>query len=157
MKRIKGSGIGIGMRYKQPGYPIPTHKQMDEFERYDIAYDVDEQLRDAVIELNNRGFKTGGSCSGGHKRAKGFPKSLTGYITIHPSTAEYRELADRYPEARNDIWSYARLHGASDATVDIPLVKKVIQRYIGNVSVRHEQPSLKFIKLFHTFTFPKLT
>jgi hypothetical protein len=144
--------VGIGTSYKKPGYIVPTHKQMDVFDRFDIPYDIDEQLRDAVIELNDRGFKTGGSCSGGHQKHK-----KEGFITIHPSHFEIHDLSMKHPSSSNKIFTYANLHGTSNVSINIPLVKKIIRKHIGNVSVRYYPPTLKYIALFHSFEFPKLT
>jgi hypothetical protein len=144
--------IGIGTSYKKPGYIFPTHKQMDVFDQFDIPYDVDEQLRDVVIELNELGFKTGGSCSGGHQT-----KNSEGFITILLSHFEIHELSVKHQSSSNKIHRYAGLHGTSNVSIDVPLIKTIIQKHIGNVSVRYKQPTLKYIALFHSFTFPKLT
>ena len=45
-----------------------------------ITYDVDPELRQVLIELNKRGYKTAGSCSG--------HKTDTGYITIKQNVTD---------------------------------------------------------------------
>lgn len=60
---------------KCKGFTIPSENQMNEFDKYRISYDVDQPLRDILIELNQNGYKTGGSCAG--HTAKGY-----GFITI---------------------------------------------------------------------------
>jgi hypothetical protein len=146
------SRTGIGTSYKKPGYIVPTHKQMDAFDRFGISYDIDEQLREVVIELNERGFNTGGSCSGGHQTPND-----RGFITIHPSHFEVHEMSEKHPFSRNKILTYAHLHGTSNVSINVPLIKTIIRKHIGKVSVGYKHPTLKYIALFHSFTFPKLT
>jgi len=55
---------GQGEYWKNGNYHYPTQAQMNKFEKYNIVYDVDFALRDLVIELNSKGYKTTGSCQG---------------------------------------------------------------------------------------------
>jgi hypothetical protein len=55
---------------------MPTHEQMNEMDKYGLIYDIDQEIRDAVIDLNKHGFKTAGSCAG-H-----VPNKNAGFISI---------------------------------------------------------------------------
>lgn len=145
---------GVGSQYKKPGYVLPTWEQMDCFDRYDIAYDVDEPLRDLMIELNRKGYKTGGSCSGGH--LNGLFNNKKGFITFHPSSTELRGLSEKYPDNQMQILTYFRLHGHSDNTIEPKVVKKIIRKHIGEVTVSHKPPTIDKLALFHSFRFPKI-
>ena len=46
------------------GQKIPTHREMDELERYGVPFDVDPEIREMVMDVNRRGYYTGGSCAG---------------------------------------------------------------------------------------------
>jgi hypothetical protein len=146
---------GVGTQYKKPGYTYPTWKQMDWFDQYDIAYDVDEPLRELVIELNREGYKTGGSCSGGHKN-KHFNYDY-GFITFHPSRTEMQDLINKYPDNQMQILTYFRLHGHSYNTIDPKPIKMIMRSYIGDIMIRHTQPTVKKLALFHSFRFPKIS
>jgi len=58
------------------GMKMPTHDQMNKMDKHDVIYDVDQEIRDVVIELNDHGFKTLGSCAG-HR-----PNKIGGFISI---------------------------------------------------------------------------
>lgn len=100
---------GTGVQYKKPGYIYPTLTQMDWFDHYNIAYDVDEPLRELVIELNREGYKTVGSCQGGH--ADNHFNYNYGFITFDPSQTEMRKLLQKYPDNQMQVLTYFRLHG----------------------------------------------
>ncbi len=51
---------------------IPSTEDEIQLRKHNIPFDVDEPIRKAVIELNNLGFKTAGSCAGHNKPNRGF-------------------------------------------------------------------------------------
>jgi len=66
------------------GLKMPTHDQMDKLEKYGIVYDVDPEIRDMVIELNDKGFKTLGSCAG-H-----MPNKINGFVSFSGKPTEHK-------------------------------------------------------------------
>ena len=58
------------------GYTLPSHEEMDDMDKHHLIYDIDPDIRSMVIELNKKGFKTGGSCAG-H-----IPNRIHGFVTI---------------------------------------------------------------------------
>jgi len=65
-KRFIFRVLGNPNRANVPMLPddIPTSKEISEMDKYGIPYDVDKPLRGTIIELNEYGLKTGGSCCG---------------------------------------------------------------------------------------------
>lgn len=49
---------------------IPTSEEADQLEHYNIPFDIDPEIRTLVISLNEKGYKTYGSCAG--HRDRGF-------------------------------------------------------------------------------------
>jgi hypothetical protein len=99
---------------------------------------VDPALRDVVIELNTRGYRTAGSCQGHN------PRNKHGYVTIRPSAKEIPIEANKY---RDEIYS----------------VKKINPREIIMIFKKHgititKYTPASFIKNriipFYTFEFP---
>jgi hypothetical protein len=54
---------------------LSSHSEMNEMQKYNIIYDIDPQIREFVIALNKKGYRTEGSCAG-HKRGE------RGFVTI---------------------------------------------------------------------------
>jgi hypothetical protein len=65
--------------WKNPDYQYPTPYQMNQFKKHHIVYDIDPALRNVIIDLNSKGYRTGGSCQGHIKENK------HGYIKINTS------------------------------------------------------------------------
>jgi len=51
---------------------LPTNTEMDKLDKHNIIYDIDPPIRTMVIELNDKGFKTEGSCAGHSIKPNGF-------------------------------------------------------------------------------------
>jgi hypothetical protein len=62
--------------WKRNSYNYPTVRQMDQFKKHHIVYDIDPALRKVIIDLNSKGYRTAGSCQGHLKENK------SGFITI---------------------------------------------------------------------------
>ena len=78
----KAANYGIGPdAFRTKGYTFPTTKQQNKFDKYHIPHDIDSEIRDAVIDLNDAGYRTGSSCQGHSAKAKG-------YIVINPHPSE---------------------------------------------------------------------
>jgi hypothetical protein len=58
-KRIGSGSYTLLGKDKLP--PVSTRRTMD---TYNLPYDVDPEIRDVIIELNRKGFKTIGNCAG---------------------------------------------------------------------------------------------
>lgn len=78
-KNARFRGIGLDM-WRLRGYTLPTLDEMRRMDKFNL-YDIDPLIRTAVIELNERGLATRGSCSG-HAKDRG----CRGFITFAPET-----------------------------------------------------------------------
>ena len=128
----RGRNIGHGIT------SYPTHYQMNQFEKYGVVYDVDPALRDVVIELNARGYRTAGSCQGHNFRNK------HGYVTIRPSAKEIPIESNKY---RDEIYSVKKVN---------PHEIIMIFKKHGIIITKHTPTSFitKKIIPFYTFEFP---
>jgi hypothetical protein len=73
LKNIKNNKYrGVGeTAFTIKNYKFPTHEQMNQYKKFHLPYDIDTGLRDLIIELNQLGYKTLGSCNG-HNLHRGF-------------------------------------------------------------------------------------
>lgn len=76
------------------GIKMPTHQEMDQLEKHNIVFDIDPEIRSVVIELNNKGYKTEGSCAGHVRVRRGFI-SFTGVITP-PKVERISQIARKH-------------------------------------------------------------
>jgi hypothetical protein len=139
------SGGMQGKAFRTKGFTFPTHEQMDAFDKYHIPHNVDPALRDAVIDLNKRGYCTSGSCQGGHLHNKRTNERNTGFIAITPHKSEYPQQ-----------YQQMRLHH-SKKVVNPNEVKQVLKSH--NIKVKkHDPPYFRKgeIKDFHAFEFDTL-
>lgn len=81
------SGAGTSV-FHIKNYKFPTHEQMDQFKKHHIPFDADLALRDLIIELNNKGYGTAGSCSGHVQGRRGF-------ITFGLTDSDIQDLVTR--------------------------------------------------------------
>lgn len=63
------------------GNRAPGPRQIERMKKQKLILDIDPKIRNLVIELNERGFKTYGSCAGHAKGAFG-PHNGGGFVTI---------------------------------------------------------------------------
>lgn len=145
---------GLGVRaFRVKGYTFPTHEQMDSFKKYHVPYDVDPAIRDVVIEINDAGYRTAGSCQGHSKGGQGF-------ISVHPHRTEYptKLLAEKYkPEPVDKIVRGLLSMGESKKPVNPGEIKNILLDN-GLEKVRHDAPFTRLLsndslKAHHGFTF----
>jgi len=131
--------------WKQKSYYYPTEQQMNKFEKYNIVYDVDPALRDVVIELNAKGYRTVGSCQGHSKHNK------TGFVTI---AITYNEVPLKY---RNSTTSLAQhlLKELSEKEINPTEIKMIFKKH-GITITKYTPPvfNKSQIRNFHSFDFP---
>jgi len=114
----------------------PTHYQMNQFEKYGVSYDVDPALRDVVIELNMRGYRTTGSCQGHNMRNHAF-------VTIHSSKKEISPEQSRI--SKREIYSMKN--------INVNEIKNIFKRH-GIIITKYIPPS--YVREYHTFQFPAI-
>ena len=119
------------------GTTYPTHNQMNQFEKYGVAYDVDPPLRDVIIELNMRGYRTSGSCQGHNMRNKAF-------VAINSSR---KEVPTEWRTSSNNIYSIKNIN-VNEIKNTFKKHGITITKYIPASYVKGK------IRTFHTFRFP---
>lgn len=88
------------------GFKLPTHEQMDQLDQQGVIYDIDEPIRDLVIDLNRNGFKTMGSCAGHIQNTQGF-------VTLSGSLNTLQQS----PEKLNRLDSILQTHGCKNIAI----------------------------------------
>lgn len=77
----------------------PGKKQIELMNKYDLILDIDPKIRNLVIDLNEMGFKTYGSCAGHN------PKKRQGFVTI----VKHKTLS--FLESKKQIRNLCKKHG----------------------------------------------
>ena len=54
------------------GIKLPMHEEMDKMDKYHLSYDIDPWIRNVILDLNQHGLKTMGSCAGHTNKSDGF-------------------------------------------------------------------------------------
>jgi hypothetical protein len=118
----------------------PTHYQMNQFEKYGVSYDVDPALRDVVIELNMRGYRTAGSCQGHDMRNHAFVSINSSKKEIPPEQATL---------SKREIYSMKN--------INVNEIKNIFKRH-GIIITKYTPPSYnkRRIRDYHTFQFPAI-
>jgi len=152
IKDNENRGLG-GLAFITPGYSFPTHKQMDKFDKYKLPHDIDPALREVVIDLNDHGYTTGGSCQGHYKGSKGF-------ISIYPNRSEVslsvlKERLGSSEDAKKLAKALIAL-GESKKVVDPREVEQIIFKH--GIKVTKYEPLIinttrKNLKIHHAFIF----
>jgi hypothetical protein len=107
------------------GRRLPTHDEMDVLEEHRIPCSIELEIRSAVIELNNMGFRTAGSCSG-HVDVMG---SGRGFVSIDTPPA-YLGKEERYV-----ISKVLKKHGARNIRIENHgILRKVKGRMVNDTS-----------------------
>jgi hypothetical protein len=164
----KCAHYGIGPdAFQTKGYTFPTTKQQNKFDKYGIVHDIDSEIRDAVIDLHDAGYRTGGSCQGHAVGARG-------YVSINPHPSELpkpfiRRVAGYYKtpvsEKRvvSDLYNLGGDRGATSTKPVDPREVKGILKDNGISPTRHNPPNwdqkgdLICKQQYHSFNFPALT
>jgi hypothetical protein len=146
-------GIG-GSAFKQKGYSYPTHEEMNQFKKYNLPFDIDQQLRKTIIALNQSGYRTWGSCSGHVDGERGF-------ITVapHPSDPFFITLKKENPVFYQSLFLHYKLNGGySKVPANPNQIKSIIKRYTGITQIYYKppiyRPNNNRTQLYHAFTFP---
>jgi hypothetical protein len=120
LKNVVGNpSRGQGELWRRNTYKYPTTQQMDQFKKYHVIYDIDPALRKVIIDLNSKGYRTGGSCQG-HLKVNG-----RGYIKINTSR---NQLPERF---RNRDTPLARMlsDNLSLKDIDPNEVKTILKKH----------------------------
>lgn len=137
-------GIGGGA-FREKGYVFPSHLEMDEFEKRNLPYDIDSKLRNTIIVLNRKGYRTVGSCQGHTHNDRGF---IT--IGMHPS--DYKDGSQDWHKKRTHL---LQLGGLSKKPIDPIEIKRIIYETTGATKIRYERPHGR--AYYHAFTFQSLS
>ena len=124
-----------GGAFKTKHYTFPTHEQQDKIDKHGLPHDVDTEVRDLVIDLNDAGYCTGGSCQGHHTKNKGF-------VTINPHKSEIpvQFLKQRWGDQAATTYVKGLVKdGLSSHKVDVGEVRK-IHRDNGVSKINYEKP-----------------
>jgi len=110
---------GNSNSWEKTYYQYPTSRQMDQFQKHHVVYDVDPALRNVIIELNSKGYRTAGSCQGHMKENK------HGYIVIKVSR---NQLPEKF---RNHNTALARnlSHDLSLKDINPNEVKAILKKH----------------------------
>jgi hypothetical protein len=149
------TGVG-NMAFRTKGYKFPTQEQMDDFRKLNIVYDIDEKLRDVIIDLNKHGYRTQGSCAGhtaGHH----------GFITFGLSEAEIKARATS--ESKGNKYVATKIYqslvnhtnheqGSVSPHINLDKIKTILKNH-GLHTIKYTKPDRE--RLFHAFTFDSLS
>ena len=134
--------------WKRQSYRYPTEQQMDKFEKYHIVYDVDPALRDIVIDLNSKGYRTVGSCQGHNKHNK------IGFVNI---AIAINELPLKYRNSDTPAGKYFSKN-LSQKDVNPTEIKTIFKKH-GITITKYTPPTFvksRSIRNFHSFDFPTI-
>lgn len=93
------------------GNRAPGKKQVELLRKYKIILDVDPKIRNLIIDLNEKGFKTYGSCAG-HVRMAFGTMSGGGFVTI----VKHKTIP--YKESQIVIKKIFKKHGINKIVID---------------------------------------
>lgn len=136
---------GIGAQaFNTRGFTFPTSQQMDKFDKYNLPHDIDPGVRDVVLDLNDAGYRTCGSCQGHQKDAQGFVN-----IEMHPSEIPQKHF--------NQVCEWHQRSGDpfSKKKIDEPEVKAIHKDH--NIkAVQYKKPRVVggTFTDYHSFQFP---
>lgn len=118
------------------GYSYPTPRQMSAFEKYNIPPDVDPILRDIVIELNNKGYRTNGSCQGHLSKRNAF----IGIELFKPEWLKYipNTSPTEHIELRNLMMKASRF---SLIPINPSEIIRMMKKY-GLTDIKYEPPQM---------------
>jgi hypothetical protein len=126
------------------GWKYPTKQQLDMFEKYKIPADVDPILRDIIIELNIKGYRTTGSCQGHGHRGRAF-------IGIGLSKQEWFKYIPNNSSPPHVILRNLFMKHSNISTISINQneIINIMKKY-GLTNIKYDPPQLTPIKLQYT-------